>query len=84
MHDLHVADRIHKLALESAEKNQLKSIKRINIDLGTVIEHGAAIDAENLKFNIIMLSRDSIANGAEINIKKVDGGDWKLVSIDGE
>ncbi len=84
MHDLHVADRIHKLALESAENNKLKKVTKINIELGTVIEHGAAIDAENLKFNIIMLSRDSIINGADINIEKVAGGDWKLVSIEGE
>jgi len=84
MHDLHVADIIHKKAIETAKENNLKKVVRIVIDLGTVIEHGAAIDPENLAFNIKMLSRDSIVNGAEVTVNNVSGGSWKLVSIDGE
>ncbi len=59
-------------------------VKQAVIELGTVIEHGADITPENLEFNIKMLSEGTVANGLEIIIKKVQGSDWKLVSISGE
>ncbi len=84
MHDLHVADKIHKLVVEQANKNNLKQVKKIVIDLGSVIEHGADISGENLEFNLKMLNKDTLADGAEIIINRVDGYDWKLVSISGD
>jgi len=84
MHDLHVADKIHKLVLQNAQQNNLRSVKNIEIELGSVIEHGADISAENLQFNLQMLNKRTLAGGAQVNIKKVAGNDWKLVSISGE
>ena len=84
MHDLHVADKIHKLAIEQAGRNNLKTVEKIVIDLGSVIEHGADISAENLQFNLNLLNQGSLAEGAEIIINKVSGNDWRLVSISGD
>ena len=84
MHDLHVADKIHKLVLEQAKKNNLKQVKKILIDLGSVIEHGADISSENLEFNLQMLSRNPVAEGAKVKINKVDGSSWELISIAGD
>ncbi|MBT5503466.1 hypothetical protein HN858_01055 [Candidatus Falkowbacteria bacterium] len=84
MHDLHVADKIHKLVLEQAKKNNLKQVKKILIDLGSVIEHGADISSENLEFNLQMLSRNTVAEGAKVKINKVDGSSWELISIAGD
>jgi len=84
MHDLHVADMIHRLVIEYAEKNRLSKVSQIDIELGSVIEHGAAINADNLKFNITMLGQKTLAEGAVVNITEVDGNDWRLVSIQGE
>lgn len=84
MHDLHVADKIHKLVLEQAKKNNLNQVKSILIDLGSVIEHGADISSENLEFNLQMLSRNTIAEGSKVKINKVDGNSWELISIAGD
>jgi len=54
------------------------------IDLGSVIEHGADISSENLEFNLQMLSRNTVAEGAKVKINKVDGSSWELISIAGD
>ena len=84
MHDLHAADHILQHVIEAAEKNKLKKVTKITIELGSVIEHGEEINASNLKFLIEKLAEKSVAAGAKIEIKKIRGADWKLVSIDGE
>jgi len=84
MHDLHVADKIHKLAIEQARAAELKNIKKIVVELGSVIEHGADISAENLEFNLNMLNEGTLADQAEIIINKVSGSDWRLLSISGD
>ncbi|NQT49275.1 hydrogenase maturation nickel metallochaperone HypA [Candidatus Kuenenbacteria bacterium] len=84
MHDLHVADKIHKLVIEQAQKNNLKQVKSVIIDLGSVIEHGADISSENLEFNLKMLSKNTIAENVKVKINRVDGNSWKLISITGD
>jgi len=86
MHDLHLADKIHKLVLEKAKENNLKKIKEICIALGHIIEHGEDINAENLKFNLNLLNQNSMAQGAEIKIIKIEGKKnfWNLKSITGD
>lgn len=84
MHDLHVADKIHKLVLEQADENKLEKVRKIQIKLGSVIEHGDEINDSNLIFNMGMLAKGTKAEGAEIIVKKVPGNDWELISISGE
>ncbi len=84
MHDLHAADKILKLALEQAQKNNLIKIKKIFIKLGRVVEHGAEINAENLVFNIKLLAKNSLASDAEIIVEKIGSDTWELVAIEGD
>ncbi len=84
MHDLHEADRILKMVLEHAKQNGLKEVTKIKIGLGSVIEHGSEIDPENLKFNIHLLAKDSLAKNAEIMVEKIDKPSWELEEIEGE
>jgi Zn finger protein HypA/HybF involved in hydrogenase expression len=83
MHDLHAADKILKLVLDKANENKLLQVKKIVIELGSIIEHGQEINPENLVFNLKLLAEHTPAKGAEIEIKKVDGNIWKLVEIEG-
>ncbi len=78
MHDFHLADQIVKIAKEYAEKNNLCRIDKIMIELGDIIEHGEGIAPENLKYNINLLLP------CKVEIKKIKGDRWKLVSIDGK
>jgi len=84
MHDLHAADQILKLALEKANDNKLLLVRKIVIELGSVVEHSEEINADNLIFNIKLLAKNTPAKGAEVVVKKVKGGSWKLVEIEGE
>ena len=83
MHDLHVANKVSKMVLEEAGKNKLKIVKKIVIDLGSIVEHGANISKENLEFNLNLLNKGTIAEKAEVVINEVSGDDWRLVSIAG-
>lgn len=82
MHDLHLAQQILKIVLEYAEKNGLKKIKKIELELGSILEHDEVISPENLVFNFNLLSKNTLAETAELDIKKIEGDSWKLVSIE--
>jgi len=84
MHDLHEADKILKLILNHAFQNNLKKVTMAEIELGSVIEHGDEISAENLEFNIKMLAKNTLAENLEIKINKVKGDSWVLKEIQGE
>lgn len=84
MHDLHAADRVLKDVLVAAQKNHLKNVKIIVLELGTIIEHGAEILPENLKFNLTALSRDTIVAEARIEIRPVAGSEIKIKEIEGD
>lgn len=84
MHDFHEADRIAKIILEKIRENKLKKLTAINLELGSIIEHDEEIKAENLKFNLKLILKDFIDENTKINIKKVYGESWKLISIEGD
>ncbi len=84
MHDLHEADRIMKLVIDYGQKNKLKKITKITVELGTIVEHGEEINPDNLKFNMQLLTKDTPADGAVIEIGKIEGETWNLKEIQGE
>ena len=81
MHDFHLAREILKTILEYAHKNGLKNISKIEIELGSILEHGELIEPENLIHNFKLLSEKTITKNAELKIKKIAGDNWKLISI---
>ena len=84
MHDIHAAQQILKTALEYAGKNNLKKISSMTIELGRIIEHNELITPENLKYNIGLISKNTIAEGCEIIVSSKDNDELKLIEIDGE
>lgn len=83
MHDLHEANKILKLVLEKAKEAKLKEVKKVVIELGQIIEHGETISAENLKFNLKLLFKGSMAQEALIIVNSAKNNYWKLVEIEG-
>ncbi|OGY42019.1 MAG: hypothetical protein A2Y67_02965 [Candidatus Buchananbacteria bacterium RBG_13_39_9] len=83
MHDLHEANKILKVILNHARQNKLKKVTKAVIELGSMIEHGDEISPENLKFNLQMLAKNTLANGLAVEIKKVKGESWVLKEIEG-
>ncbi len=84
MHDLHAADQILKLALDKANENKLLRVKKVVIELGSMVEHGEEINAENLAFNLKLLAKNTPAKGTEVIVRKVKGDTWRLVEIEGD
>jgi Zn finger protein HypA/HybF involved in hydrogenase expression len=82
MHDFHLAQQILKAVFEYAQKNGFKKIKKIELELGSILEHGEVISSENLIFNFNLLSKNTMAQSAEVSIKQVASDSWKLVSIE--
>lgn len=78
MHDFHLANQIVKMVKDHAQKNGLAKIKKIVVELGNITEHGENISPENLIFNINLLLP------CTVEIKKMPGDKWRLVSIEGD
>ena len=78
MHDFHLANQIVKIAQEYAQKNSLKKIKKIVIELGDIVEHGENISLESLEYNIKLLMPVE-----KVEITTIPGDSWKLVNIEG-
>lgn len=83
MHDWHLSNEILKIVLDYASKNNLKNISKVEIELGSIVEHGEEILPENLVHNFKVLAEKTIAKDVDIKIKKIKGDKWKLVSIEG-
>lgn len=78
MHDLHLANQVAKIAQEYAQKNKLEKISKIELELGSISEHGEEITPEDLKYNLGLL-----IPGVTVKIIKKSGENyWKLVSIE--
>lgn len=90
MHDLLAAKEILDTALDAAGKKKLKKITKIMIELGNKeYSHGGhshleTIDPENLKFNLELIVKKTIAEKAEFVIKKSRIQDIIVKEIEGE
>ncbi|MFH1838386.1 MAG: hydrogenase/urease maturation nickel metallochaperone HypA [Candidatus Kuenenbacteria bacterium] len=83
MHDIHLANKILNIVLEKAKKNNLKEIIKIKIELGEIIEHNQMIFPKNLRFNIKMLAKGTIAEDVKIEICSVKNKTFILKEIIG-
>lgn len=85
MHDLFLAQKILDEVLFFAQKNKLRNVTKIAIELGKFKEHNEEISSSNLKFNLSSLSRGTIAAGAKIEVKKFSKqGYLRIKGIKGE
>ena len=84
MHDIHAANQMLKTALEYAQKNKLKKINSMTIELGKIIEHDELITPDNLKYNIKLISKNTAAENCKIIVDLKNNNELKLVEINGE
>jgi Zn finger protein HypA/HybF involved in hydrogenase expression len=84
MHDLVAAQDIVKIATQIAKKNKLKSISKIVVRLGNIVQHSEAITPENLQFNFELVKRNTLADQATIIIKKGKKAELQVEEVVGE
>ncbi len=90
MHDLLAAKEIIDEIIKNANKNNLKKVGKVVIELGNKeYSHGGhahleTIDPKNLKFNLNLAAKNTLAEHAEFVIKKSDKPDILVKEIEGE
>jgi Zn finger protein HypA/HybF involved in hydrogenase expression len=90
MHDLLAAKEIIDEVVENANKNNLKKISKVVIELGQKKyahgdhEHIEDINPENLEFNLKLFAKNTVAENARFVIKKSDIPDILVKEIEGE
>ena len=67
VHEMAIAEGILKIAFDYAEQNHSSKIDRITLKIGEM--SGVEIEALNLSFDV--LTKDTIAEGAELVINKI-------------
>lgn len=88
MHDFILAKEIADKVLEVVKENNLEKISEVVLELGTVSlahdefeEHSEDISEDNLRFGLEEILKQKGFEGIEFKITKVEGENWKLVSI---
>lgn len=84
MHDIHAARQILKTALEYAQKNKLKKISSMTVELGRIVEHNELIVVESLKYNIGLIARNTPAENCKVIVNQKENNKLKLIEIEGE
>ncbi len=83
MHDLVAAQDIVRTALTIAKKNKLKSIGKIIVRLGKIVEHSESITPENLQFNFELVKRNTIAEKSKLILKPGKGRELSIIEVEG-
>lgn len=88
MHDFILAKEIADKVLEVARENNLEKISEVVLELGTVSlahdefeEHAEDISEDNLRFGLEEILKQSGFSNIDFKISKVEGENWKLVSM---
>jgi hydrogenase nickel incorporation protein HypA/HybF len=80
MHELSIAEELLNIITEKARQAGIGKISRINLRIGEF--SGVLPDA--LVFAFEMLSRDTISQGARIEIEETEGSELQVLSFEGD
>lgn len=67
MHELSITREILDIILDTAGRNNAKSVKSVSIELGQL----STFDEESISFYFEILSKDTIAEGAKLIFKRM-------------
>jgi len=84
MHDLLLAKEIIEALQKIASDKKIIKAKSVNIEIGRIahIDHVEDINAENLKFGLENMAKNTAFENADFKIKKTGGSSWKIVNIE--
>jgi hydrogenase nickel incorporation protein HypA/HybF len=80
MHELSIAEELLQIITEKASQVGIGKIERINLKIGEF----SGILPDALVFAFEMLSRDTIAQSAEIEIEQAGGNELQVLSFEGD
>jgi hydrogenase nickel incorporation protein HypA/HybF len=80
MHEFGIAERILNLVLDEAHRHNMKKVSTIRVQVGEA-NH---LSADSLEFAFGIVSKNTIAQDAHIEMQKTDGLAIQVVNFDGE
>lgn len=80
MHEFHIVENLIENVITQAKKGEHKKVIAINVTLGK----DSHINDENLKFLMKLRCKETVAEGACINMKPAEGNNVFVESIDVE
>ncbi len=80
MHELHLVENLIDNVITKSKEGNLKKVVAINVALGK----DSHINDENLKFLMELRCKETVAEGARINVKLAEGKNVFVESIDVE
>lgn len=69
MHELSLAESVMQIIQEAAETQHFQRVKSITLDIGEL----AAVEVDALRFCFDAVSRNTLAEGAELHIRQTQG-----------
>lgn len=78
MHEMSLAEGVLQLVEETARREQAHRVKLVVLEIGQL----ASVEAEALRFCFEAVSRDSVAQGAALEILSVPGSGWCMLCAD--
>lgn len=80
MHELGIAGDLIQLINEKAKENNFKKVSKLKLKVGI----NSGFDKEHLIFDFNLVSKDTIAENAELEIDNSPGNEIYLMSLEGE
>jgi hydrogenase nickel incorporation protein HypA/HybF len=80
MHELSIAEELLNIITEKAQRAGIRKIVRIDLRIGEF--SGVLPDA--LVFAFEMLSRDTMSEGARVEIEESEGNELQVLSFEGD
>ncbi len=74
MHEMSLAEGILQLVEDTARRENARKVKTVVLEIGTL----SSVEVEALRFCFDAVTRDSLAEGAALEIQSVDGAGWCL------
>lgn len=74
MHEMSLAEGVLQLVEDTARREHASRVKLVVLEIGTL----AAVEVEALRFCFDAVTRDSLAEGATLEIQSVPGAGWCL------
>jgi len=91
MHDFLLAKEIIDELKEIVKEKNLTSVKRVNLEIGTISlahdghdEHTEDISIENLEFGLKSIAKGTKLENTKFNIEKAEGNNWRIKDIEVE
>ena len=72
MHEMALTESIVEIAVEAAEKQGARKVKRVFVDVGAL----SHVEPDALQFCFAAVSAGTIAEGAELEIARIPGAGW--------